>query len=202
MWQPLFFRVENTGEATTPNPGERISLPAGLEAWCLSVGGNRKVLAALGRDGRFFAANLAPPGSFVELQGRSTGSSTNVPGSSTGSERLAVSANGRGVALGSGVKGGGVQVWDARSGERVARFEPDEGTVAFRPDNRWLATARNGNIERWSMENWKLRLRKTAGARTFLSAAPHARSGAPAYSDTTCRFTLLRTGMSARRYRL
>jgi WD40 repeat protein len=68
---------------------------------------------------------------------------------------VALSPDGRWVATGSQT-GGGVKVWDARTGEVVRELIPQEDgvRVGFSPDGHWLAT-RGSGLRLWAVGSWR-----------------------------------------------
>jgi len=94
------------------------------------------------------------PAGLVEIQGTHHSSVDPRSGSSRGSASIALSPDGRWLAVGSGDRG--TCLFDARTGTLAQELTPAQSGVQFSPDGRWLVVATSIDCRVYSARNWKL----------------------------------------------
>jgi eukaryotic-like serine/threonine-protein kinase len=63
--------------------------------------------------------------------------------------------DGRWVAASVVGDGGGVKIWDARTGRVVQHLSTDNNFVTFSPDGHWLVTGGTGDYRLWKIPSWE-----------------------------------------------
>jgi signal transduction histidine kinase len=134
-----------------------VPLPDGFVPCTASFSADGRFAAVAGARNALIVVDTAEPGKTVTLdRGMRTSLDIPGPGSLTGSGVLAISPDGRWVYGGHGMDGGGVPVWDARTGRIARRLPISPAHGAFSPDGRWLATVGTNHCRLWETGTWKL----------------------------------------------
>jgi signal transduction histidine kinase len=168
-----------TGRSLRLGPAMPIMLPAGFSPWLAALSGGGDVTAVMGSDGRVVVLDARRPGQFVFLEDCAPKPDAIGAGSLTGSGRLAVSPDGKWVAVGVGFADRRPRLWEAATGKLARRLSVEEGNVTFSADGRWLVCAGKAECSLWSVGTWEQRwTRARPGRFANHGAAAFSRDGA------------------------
>ncbi|MCP3915965.1 MAG: protein kinase [bacterium] len=121
--------------------------------------------------------------------------SVRVLGEHRGLDRVAFSADGTWIAIGSW-GGQGVRVWDTRTGELAAHVVPDERSAmpTFSPDGAWMTVATHGYVRILKPGSWSVErdLQRTGRRRPSIPAAFSLSGDRMAFSIASGRVRLVR----------
>jgi signal transduction histidine kinase len=155
-----------------------VTLPFNAHPREFVVSDNGRTLAIEGLRRRIAVLDLERPGRFVPLDSRSFRLSAQGPGSGTGSGHMALSPDGRWIAIGHGQGVPAPQIWNSRKGEFLKKLPTGPGTVVFSPDGRSLLTGSATEYVLWSARDWEPLWRlPREGIALATGAAAFARDG-------------------------
>jgi len=100
------------------------------------------------------------PAGLVEIGGIHHSSVDPRSGSARGSASIALSPDGRWLAVGSGDRG--TCLFDARTGNYSKQLSPAQSGVQFSPDGRWLVVTTSIDCRVYRVQNWELMWSKPA----------------------------------------
>lgn len=165
---PLETAALHESAAVRLGPGQLVTLPPRAVPRTVSVSSNGRSLLVEGVRGRVFAVDLERPGHFVFLDTTAT--------TGRGPEHIAVSSDGRWVAM--GFDRGGTEIWDSIHGKLVTRLPTGFAAVVFSPDGRRLLTGSPSEYVLWAVDDWRVVWRiSREGIALAAGAAAFARDG-------------------------
>jgi signal transduction histidine kinase len=139
-------------ELTAP---ERIALPGDVSPQEFTFSADGQRLAVVDARARLLVVDLAQSNRVTFIQGTAPVIGQAGPGSVTGSGALAMSPDGRWIAMGRNPQSVGVTLWDTTTGKVARRFNTDHSHVAFSPDGRWLVAVGARQCTLWEVGTWK-----------------------------------------------
>jgi signal transduction histidine kinase len=154
VW-PLANCTANPPDLRSTNT-HRFPLPNNLGARAIALSLDGRSAAVELTDQRFIALDLTGQKAPVFLKDCWRTVNFKGPASATGAGRFAISPEGRWIATGFGFGVDDVpRVWDAHTGELVARLEAETSLAGFSPDGRWLGLAGVDSYSLWSVGDWQ-----------------------------------------------
>jgi signal transduction histidine kinase len=150
-----FVALTNNGRATLrfgePEPAGGVP---GYRVDQLTTSSNAETLALVERSGgHIWTAKAGRGGSPRWLSSVALNSLADLSGSPRGSGSVALSPDGRWLAVGAG-GGKGAVVCDVDRGDIVQQLAPHEGPVHFSRDGRWIVLAGKLNTRLFRADNW------------------------------------------------
>lgn len=156
--QLLSYRLpdaDTNGPIKVGSP-ERIPLPDDLTPMFFSISGNGKRAAVVDAQSQLAVVDFAHSNRVTILEGTAPVIGQAGPGSITGSGALAISHDGRWIAMGRNNRDTRITVWDTTSGKVARRINSDASHLTFTPDGTRLLAV---GTRRWSlmeMGTWKV----------------------------------------------
>jgi signal transduction histidine kinase len=158
--------ASGAGRGFSLSPAQAVAVPGSSRAFQAAVALDGRTLVVETENVRFHVLDLQHEREPVLLEGRPRYRHYFPPGSATGSGRLAVSPDGRWVALGYGIltannpeKLSAAAAWDARTGKMVFQLYEEFGSVVFSPDGQQLLLRSLESLDLFQTGSWKLERR-------------------------------------------
>jgi signal transduction histidine kinase len=136
-------------------PPETIPLPDNLAPQMFSFSADGKHAAVVDAQSRLLVIDFGITNRVTVLEGTAPVIGQAGPGSVTGSGALAMSRDGRWIAMGRNNRDTRITVWDTSTGKIARRFNSDASHVAFSPDGGRLLAVGTRSWGMMEMGTWK-----------------------------------------------